>query len=164
MYLGHLCLNNTSRMKNHKIIISIIVLLLSAIVYILVVQLIGITLFIPSSNSMAPVIRGPSPWADIAIVRTRFARQKLQCGDIVWARINFRGQTTDVLRFVGACPGDPVPEGMPLHDNCRVPEGFFVLLSANSTGIDSKEFGLISSKDVLGKVVCVLPTASLCYR
>lgn len=139
-------------------------LLLAGMVLAFMVGFFGLTVFIPGTDTMAPLILGPSPSggkADVALLRTRFQHSDLQVGDVVWARFPYKGQTIDVLRVVAAKPGDQLPQVLEKDGIERVPKDYFVLLAANTNGVDSREVGFVEAKDIHGKVVCVLPIGKL---
>lgn len=64
-----------------------------------------------------------------------------------------------VIKRVAAVPGDPVPDSVrPAAGGISVvPAGHLVVLSDNPRGNDSRRWGLVASRDLIGPVIATLP-------
>ncbi|SEL43967.1 signal peptidase I [Nonomuraea pusilla] len=109
--------------------------------------------------SMAPTLLP----GDRLLVR-RAPLSRLRVGDIVVvvpdARMaGPRARTGYVIKRLAALPGDLVPERVPSPSDAQVPPGWMAILGDNpDVSRDSRDYGLVAEKRLVGVVVRAIAT------
>jgi signal peptidase I len=111
------------------------------------------------SNSMDSDVVDPGNLAirsgDRAIVSKRI-HNPLHKGDLVLVKIDCGGTSVQTIRRIAGVPGDTVPALGGTNSILKVPDRYYYLLGDSLTALDSRQLGMFSYTQILGKVTKVI--------